>query len=339
MTKIQTIRWIPQGFSLVWSWNFLWWRPRCTSTNCLFWAEKKTDFLPVLVSCYHPPTKLREGSVFSCGCPSLNRAPTAPALPPWTLDLTVHAPHGPHCTGPHSHPHPHTHMEPHCTGPPALALWEWHLVTKTGHPFRLVHLRTPFPISAYIWWLFKLIQLAEADGTHPTGMLFCLNKRTSPVCLSRHKDTRESVYQLLRHIFFAMIHFLCWNVTFNEKLMKWHAAEWVRQKLWHIIDPTLEKASWRDEIDILFLIKPHCCLPKPHSWNVTFNEKLMKLRHAAEWVRQKLWHIIDPTLEKASWRDEIDILFLIKPHCCLILNHTVTVTLLTEKIQWLKYIS
>ena len=51
-----------------------------------------------------------------------------------------------------------------CGDPPGLAPTYappryWHLVPKTGGLFKFVHLRTPTPISADIWWLMQHIVL------------------------------------------------------------------------------------------------------------------------------------------------------------------------------------
>ena len=58
---------------------------------------------------------------------------------PWTLDLMDPRPH------------------PSC---------KWHLVAITGDLCKLVHFKSPLPISGGCW-------SAQASGTHPTGMLSC----------------------------------------------------------------------------------------------------------------------------------------------------------------------
>ena len=78
---------------------------------------------------------------------------------------------GPHWTwNPHSSPSP-LPMRPHWTGtssPPLVSNIWW---PSTNICSNLYTSRAS--ISADIWWLLKQVCLAQAAGTHPTGMLFC----------------------------------------------------------------------------------------------------------------------------------------------------------------------
>ena len=77
------------------------------------------------VFCYHPPTKLRKGNVFSHICVCLGRGDSHVTVTHDTLDLAA------------QRPLPPLDMGPYCTCPPCY----WHLMA--GDLFQLVHLRTP----------------------------------------------------------------------------------------------------------------------------------------------------------------------------------------------------
>ena len=105
---------------------------------------------------FRPPTKLQEGNVFNRVCLSVCPQGSHVTNDHNALDLTVEGP-------PSSVPlsmFKRVQLGLHCTGTPPVA--------KTGHLFKLVHLRTP-PSAADIWWLLKHIG-RQAGSTRPTGM-------------------------------------------------------------------------------------------------------------------------------------------------------------------------
>ena len=83
-------------------------------------------------------------------CPQLQNVP-CDTITYDALDLTVLYPHAPV----HS-PTPPTDMGPHCTLPASDIRWP--------------SLQT----YAAIGWLLKHVRLVQVDGTHPTGMLSCM---------------------------------------------------------------------------------------------------------------------------------------------------------------------
>ena len=140
---------------------------------------------------YHPPTKFQEVNVFNHVCLSVHQVVSVPCYSyPWCI--------GPHRTS--SHPSralipPPLDIGPHWTG--ILPLLVLSLVAKTGYLFKLVHQRTsPLLVTSggQAWGpvqtcslqdhlpvlisggFGKYVQLAQACGTHPTGMLSCLQE-------------------------------------------------------------------------------------------------------------------------------------------------------------------
>ena len=114
---------------------------------------------------YRPPTKLWEGNVFICVCPSVNLSVHRRSHVTITydaLDLTVQG------STPSPGPFGHQTWDPKPQSPCL-----WHLVVITGDLFWLVHLR--IPMSNIWWWLLKHIQSAQAGRTLPAGMFSFLN--------------------------------------------------------------------------------------------------------------------------------------------------------------------
>ena len=124
---------------------------------------KKYYIFPSCVDIYRPPTKLREGNVFSRVCLSTRKGSHMIIIHD-TLDLIVHP-------------------QPPNPGPSLLPLWIW---DPTGHRD---------PLASDIWWLLKHVLSAQAGGTHPIGMLsgiFTARKRSLRRlcfyrCLSVHR--------------------------------------------------------------------------------------------------------------------------------------------------------
>ena len=134
-------------------------------------------------SCYHSPTKLQNGNVFTGVCHSDHRGSPCDHYP-WGI--------GPHGTAPQSQlwtwPCPTPGMGPDCTGTPwpctsSLDMVPHYtgtlIVTSGGYHWRPVQTYSfqdsgpSFPTSPDILRLLMHVWSAQPSGTHPTGKFSC----------------------------------------------------------------------------------------------------------------------------------------------------------------------
>ena len=148
----------------------------CLNTELLFLTTSEGNIKSVYyLHIYHPPTELWEGNVFSCMCLSSGLSPRAnvPMWPlpmmPWTSLYRASSSQtsdlGPTCPQ-------FLDIRPGNPSIPSLCCY-WHLVAIIGDLFKHVRLRKPLPrvTSGYGHWRTHSFQVG---GTHPTGMLSCL---------------------------------------------------------------------------------------------------------------------------------------------------------------------